>query len=77
MPLAGAVDFDAELARLDKELAKLDKDLTITNKKLANEGFTAKAPPEVVQKERDRADALAEKQDKVKALQDRLKSAME
>ncbi len=77
VPLAGAVDFDAELARLDKELAKLDKDLTITNKKLANEGFTSKAPPEVVQKERDRVEAMAEKQDKVKALQDRLKSAME
>jgi len=77
VPLAGAVDFDAELARLDKELAKLDKDFTAVNKKLANEGFTSKAPAEVVQKERDKAEALAEKHKTLLKLQERLKSAME
>ena len=77
VPLAGAVDFEAELARLDKELAKMEKELTIVNKKLSNEGFTAKAPAEVVQKERDKAAAFAEKRDTLTKLQDRLRSAME
>ena len=76
VPLIGAVDFDAELARLDKELAKIAKDLTTVNKKLANEGFTSKAPAEVVQKERDKADALAEKQSTLAKLQERLRSAI-
>ena len=77
VPLVGAVDFDAEMARLDKELAKLAKDLTGVNKKLANEGFTSKAPAEVVQKERDKAEALAEKQATLQRLQQRLRQAME
>ncbi len=77
VPLAGAVDFEAELARLDKELAKLDKELAIVTKKLANEGFTSKAPADVVQKERDKAAAFAEKKDTLAKLQDRLRSAME
>ncbi|THB66907.1 MAG: valine--tRNA ligase, partial [Desulfovibrio sp.] len=74
--LAGAVDFDAELARMDKELAKLDKDLTIVSKKLANEGFTSKAPAEVVEKERTRQGELQDKQDKLTDLRDRLAKAM-
>lgn len=77
VPLAGAVDFDAELARLDKELTKIAKELTAVNKKLANEGFTSKAPAEVVQKERDKAETLDEKQTTLTRLQERLKQAMQ
>ncbi len=77
VPLTGAVNFDDELARLDKELNKIEKDLTAVNKKLMNRGFTSKAPEEVVQKERDRAAALDEKQGKLLELQARLKAAME
>ena len=76
VPLAGAIDFEAELARLDKELAKLAKDLDGVQRKLANEGFTAKAPAEVVEKEREKAAALAEKRGKLQSLQERLRSAM-
>ena len=50
VPLEGIVDFDAELARLDKELGKLDKEIAAVTRKLANEGFTAKAPAEVVRR---------------------------
>jgi len=52
VPLAGLVDFSAEEQRLKKEIAKVEKDLTASQKKLNNEGFLAKAPQEVVDKEK-------------------------
>ena len=52
VPMAGLIDKDAELARLDKELAKLEGEVKRVGGKLANEGFVAKAPAEVLDKER-------------------------
>ena len=43
-----------EIARLEKEIAKLEKDITGTEKKLSNENFVAKAPPEIVEENRER-----------------------
>ena len=54
MPLAGLVDLDKELARLQKEERTIDGVLKRVQKKLANEQFLAKAPPEVVEKEREK-----------------------
>ncbi|WP_300381622.1 valine--tRNA ligase [Henriciella sp.] len=48
------IDPAAEIARLDKEMAKLEKDIGGTEKKLANENFVAKAPPEIVEENRER-----------------------
>ena len=50
--LAGLIDVEAELARKQAELTKLDGLIAAKEKKLANAGFVAKAPPAVVQKER-------------------------
>jgi valyl-tRNA synthetase len=75
--LAGAVDFQAELARLDKELAKTAKELDIVSRKVANEDFMAKAPAEVVEKERAKAKDIAEKQSKLLSLRERLQGLME
>ncbi|MFW6357200.1 MAG: hypothetical protein ACOC0K_00565, partial [bacterium] len=66
------VDFQAELARLDKELAKVTKEFEIVNRKLANEDFVAKAPAEVVAKERHKAEALTEKQNTMNTLRERI-----
>ncbi|VEE16980.1 valine--tRNA ligase [Ectopseudomonas mendocina] len=52
VPMAGLIDKDAELARLDKEIARLDGEVKRVGGKLANEGFVAKAPTEVLEKER-------------------------
>ncbi|KTT11901.1 valyl-tRNA synthetase [Pseudomonas oryzihabitans] len=52
VPMAGLIDKDAELARLDKEIARLDGEVKRVGGKLANEGFVAKAPAEVLEKER-------------------------
>ena len=54
IPMAGLIDKEAELKRLDKEIAKLKGDMERTEKKLANPNFVEKAPPAVVQKERDK-----------------------
>lgn len=76
VPLAGAVDFQAELDRLGKELEKTAKELAIVNRKVANDDFTAKAPADVVEKERTKARTLSEKQSKLLALKDRLQGLM-
>jgi valyl-tRNA synthetase len=65
--LAGAVDVGAELGRIAKEIEKLEQDLAGVERKLANPSFVAKAPPEVVEKDRARADELREKRGKLEA----------
>ncbi len=54
MPLAGLVDLEEEAARLRKELGKVEKEVGGYEKKLGSEGFTAKAPPEVVEGVREK-----------------------
>ena len=54
------VDFDAEKARIEKELAAGEKELAGVEKTLANEGFIAKAAPEIVEKKRARAAELTD-----------------
>jgi valyl-tRNA synthetase len=77
VPLAGAVDFQTEMARLDKELNKAAKELDIVTRKVNNDDFLAKAPAEVVEKERTKARGIAEKQSKLLALRERLQGLME
>ena len=48
IPLGGLIDSAQERARLDKELAQIEGRLAGAEAKLANEGFLAKAPAEVV-----------------------------
>jgi len=74
VPLAGAVDFDSELARLSKELAKTAKEAEIVGRKLANEDFTARAPAEVVAKEREKDELLRGKVAKLMELTARIES---
>ncbi len=70
--LAGLLDVEAELVRLGKELARAQGDLQRVDGKLANEGFTSRAPAEVVAKERDkRAQAettISELEERIAAL---------
>ncbi|TVM34204.1 valine--tRNA ligase [Oceanidesulfovibrio marinus] len=75
VPLAGAIDFEDELARLDKELGKIEKELAVGAKKLANEGFVSKAPAEVVAKEKEKVETLSDKRDKLIDLKERLAAA--
>jgi valyl-tRNA synthetase len=67
VPMAGLIDKDTELARLTKEIDKQDKLIGGIEKKLGNEGFIAKAPEAVVEKERGK---LAEFQAAKKLLEE-------
>ena len=55
IPLAGLIDLAGEQSRITKELGKANSELERIQKKLANESFVAKAPPDVVQKEQQKA----------------------
>ena len=52
--LAGLIDLDAERARLEKEQKRLSGFITGLEKKLSNENFVARAPEDVVAKEREK-----------------------
>ncbi|CAN5598906.1 valine--tRNA ligase [soil metagenome] len=61
VPLAGMIDLGAERARLEKEIAQKEGFLKGVEGKLKNEGFTSRAPADVVERERQKAaDARAE-----------------
>jgi valyl-tRNA synthetase len=62
LPLKGLIDIDKETGRLNKELVVLDKEIARIVSKLSNEGFIAKAPPEVIEKERAKELEYREKQ---------------
>ena len=59
MCIRDRVDAEAERARLGREDEKLGKEIARLEGKLANQGFVAKAPAEVVAKERVRLDELS------------------
>lgn len=52
VPMAGLIDTKAELARLDKEIKRLEGEIKRVSGKLSNQGFVAKAPAAVIEKER-------------------------
>jgi valyl-tRNA synthetase len=54
IPLAGLIDKDAERARLQKNIDKLEQEGARLSAKLGNENFVARAPREVVDKEKEK-----------------------
>ena len=58
MPLAELVDLEKEKARIQKELDKNRKELDKLETKLQNPGFVNKAPAQVVEAEKERAEKL-------------------
>jgi valyl-tRNA synthetase len=65
LPLAGLIDFDAEKVRVEKELQRIAGELAGIEKRLGNVGFVARAPKEVVEKDRARAEELGAKREKL------------
>ena len=66
LPLAGLIDVEKETQRLSKELAAMEKDLQRAGGKLNNAGFLAKAPEDVIDKERAKYEELSGKIEAVK-----------
>jgi valyl-tRNA synthetase len=58
-----AVDFGAAARRIDERRGWLEAEIARAEKKLANEGFVAKAPEPVVAAERDKLARLREERD--------------
>jgi valyl-tRNA synthetase len=69
--LENAIDVQQECRRLSGELTRLDRQLTGLSGKLANQQFVARAPAEVVAKEREKERAW---RDQRQVLADKLKS---
>ena len=69
--LVGAIDVQQECRRLSGELTHIDQQLAGLTGKLTNEQFVARAPAEVVAKEREKERAW---RDQRQALADKLKS---
>ena len=61
IPLSEIIDIDKEIARLEAEKQKLLSEIERIDKKLANEGFVSKAPASVIDGEKAKKTAYAEK----------------
>jgi valyl-tRNA synthetase len=75
LPLADVIDLAQERARLDKELRRLEAAIKSIDAKLGNESFVAKAPPEVVEEQRERRDEAAAAKSKISDALARLAAA--
>ena len=73
VPLEGLIDLEIERARLQKEIDRLAGMLEGVQRKLANESFVAKAPPEVVEREREKLDAFGHAMEKLEKSLEMLK----
>jgi DNA-binding transcriptional LysR family regulator len=54
LPLEGLIDVEAERARVTKEFSKAEAELAKVRAKLADENFTGKVPPKVLDEHRQR-----------------------
>ena len=60
--LQGLVDVEAELKRISKEIERCEADLKVIRGKLSQEKFVKLAPPELVEKERNRESEVLKRQ---------------
>lgn len=65
IPLEDLIDIEKEIERLEKEKHTLEKELERVNGKLNNQGFVAKAPPKVIDEEKEKLVKYREMYDKV------------
>jgi valyl-tRNA synthetase len=72
VPLHGLVDLDKERQRLTKERADIDTNFARLSARLRDEEFLSKAPEEVVERERQRLEAMQERQARVNEILSRL-----
>jgi valyl-tRNA synthetase len=71
LPLAGLVDLNAERKRLQGEAEQAEAEIARTEALLTNEGFTSRAPAQVVERERAK---LAAAHERLAKLRERLNS---
>ena len=72
LKIADLIDVDEAKALLDKDIAALDKDISSTEKKLGNANFVERAPPEIVEENRERIVEWTARREKLGAARARL-----
>ena len=72
LPLADVIDLSKELARLKREVEKAEGEIAKLDKKLGNRQFLAKAPPDVVEEQKERRTESVQLRDKLAAALGRL-----
>jgi valyl-tRNA synthetase len=75
LPLQGVIDIAAEKARLEKELARVQSDIARIDAKFANAAFVRRAPPDVVEGEREKREEAETRRLKINEALERLKGA--
>jgi len=75
LPLADVIDVGKERARLTRDIEKLAGEAGKIEGKLANAQFVAKAPPEVIEEQRERLAELQQTVAKLAGARDRLSAA--
>ena len=73
IPLEGLINFDEEIARQNKKIEKLDKERMSLEGRLRNKNFVEKAPKELIEETKARADELNTQINAIKELIETLK----
>ena len=73
IPLEGLINFDEEIARQNKKIEKLEKERMSLEGRLKNKNFVEKAPKELIEETRARADELNAQINAIKELIETLK----
>ena len=73
IPLEGLINFDEEIARQNKKIEKLDKEKMSLDGRLKNKNFVEKAPKELIEETKARAEELASQINAIKELIETLK----
>ncbi|MDI6601787.1 MAG: valine--tRNA ligase [Thermoanaerobacteraceae bacterium] len=74
IPLADLIDIDKEIEKLNNDKKKIESEIGRSTNMLANEGFVRKAPPQVVENERQK---LLKYQETLDKILDRIKTLTE
>jgi valyl-tRNA synthetase len=74
LDVGGVIDLPAEKARLSKEIAAHGQDIDRTARKLGNPDFVGRAPPEVVEENRERLAAAEQARDRLKVILEKLEA---
>ena len=72
LAVGDVIDISKETSRLEKEISKVEGEIGKIEKKLENMNFIAKAPPEVVEEQRERAAEYRQSHDKLSEALNRL-----
>ena len=66
IPLEGVIDVARERERLEEEIDRLDAQVEGARTKLSNDGFVKGAPPEIVDREREKQHSFQEQLNKLR-----------